>query len=89
MRRCIDHSMHCAAFHFIKALGVPSQVTQTGKRKRSRKTGKSADEDNDADDADDLEDNDADDGDEEKDLDDIDIGISMGVDASADDVEAM
>ena len=72
--------MHRAAFHFIKALGVPSRVTRTGKHKHSRKTGKSADEDNDAEDN--AEDND---GDEEND----DIGISMDVDASADDVEAM
>jgi hypothetical protein len=77
--------MHRAAFHFIKALGVPSRVTRTGKRKRSRKTA-GADEDNDVEDDDDVEDND---GDEEKDDSDIDIGIAMDVDASADDVEAM
>jgi hypothetical protein len=73
--------MHRAAFHFIKALGVPSRVTRTGKRKRSQKTGKSADEDDDAEDDDDADD------DEEKD--DIDISMGQGVDASADDVEAM
>jgi hypothetical protein len=82
--------MHRAAFHFIKALGVPPRVT--GKRKRSRKGA----EDDDVADGDgdegaekdvNAEDNDADGvGDEE---DDPDIDLSMDVDASSNDAEAM
>ena len=73
--------MHRAAFHFIKALGVPSRVT--GKRKRSRKDAENGDDEND----DGTEDDDtAKIGDEE---DDADIDISMDVDASANDAEAM
>ena len=73
--------MHRAAFHFIKALGVPSRVT--GKRKRSRKDAENGDDEND----DGTEDDDAAKiGDEE---DDADIDISMDVDASANDAEAM
>ena len=83
MGRCIDHLMHCVAFHFIKALGVPSRVT--GKGKRSQKGGA---EDVDGDDSD----GDGNIGDKEKDDeegDDMDIDISMNADASADDAEAM
>jgi hypothetical protein len=72
--------MHRAAFHFIKALGVPSRVT--GKRNRSRK-GAGVDEgvlDAEDDDTGGI-------GDEE--TDDIDIDISIDIDASADDKEAM
>ena len=78
MGRCIDHSMHCAAFHFIKALGVPSRVTRTGKRKRTQNAADDAagDVENDVDDEETLED-------------DTDIDISMDVDASADDTEGM
>ena len=75
--------MHRAAFHFIKALGVPSRVT--GKGKRSQKGGA---EDVDGDDSD----GDGNIGDKEKDdeeEDDMDIDISMNADASADDAEAM
>ena len=78
MGRCIDHSMHHAAFHFIKALGVPSQVI--GKCKRSWK---GAEDDTNNDDA---EEDDVEKDDEE---DEADIDISMDIDASADDVEAM
>jgi len=28
VNRCIDHSMHCAAYHFIKSLHIPS-LTKT------------------------------------------------------------
>src|SRR5712691_6371946 len=68
--RCIDHSMHRAAFHFVRELSVPS--TRKGKYK-------SRTEDADGDDA-------------EGDLmgdDNPDIDISMDIDASADDAEAM
>ena len=34
--RCIDHSMHRAAYHFIKAFGVPSLTNS--KRKLAKKT---------------------------------------------------
>ena len=84
--------MHRAAFHFIKALGVPSRVT--GKRKHSQKGAK---------DDIDIGDKEADDsgniGDEVDDIgniqvgdervDDSDIDRSMDVDASANDAEAM
>ena len=73
--------MHRAAFHFIKALGVPSRVT--GKRKRSRKDGENGDDENN----DGTEDDDtAKIGEEE---DGADIDISMDIDASANDAEAM
>ena len=71
--------MHRAAYHFIKALGVPSQVTRTGKHKLSQKGA----EDDDAD----AEDGDA--GNVVDDEDDANIDTSMDVDASADDAEAM
>ena len=76
--KCIDHLMHHAAFHFIKALGVPSQVTQTGKRKHTQK---GAEDDNDPKDDDPKDDDNK--------TDDTDINVSMDVDASADDAEAM
>ena len=66
--------MHRAAFHFIKALGVPSRVT--GKRKRSQKDAEGADGDDDKEEED-----------EEEDVTDIDT--SMDADASADNAEAM
>ena len=80
--------MHRAAFHFIKVLGVLSQVT--GKCKRSRKDVGNGDDENE-------EENGNDDGaegdetakiedDEEEDTD---IDISMDADASANDAEAM
>ena len=79
--------MHRAAFHFIKALGVPSQVTRTGKHKRTQK---GAEDDDDEAEDDDAEVDDAKDNDEETDdTDDTDLDVSMDVDASADDVEAM
>jgi hypothetical protein len=72
--------MHRAAFHFIRALGVPSRVT--GKRKRSQK-GADSEDDDDAENDDDAEA-------EDEDTDDSnDIDTLMDVDASADDVEAM
>ena len=72
--------MHRAAFHFIKALNVPSQVI--GKHKHLRK---GAEDDGDisnkeADDIDNI-------GNEE--VDNINIDTSMEVDASANDMEAM
>jgi hypothetical protein len=77
--------MHRAAFHFIKALGVPSRVT--GKRKRSQKDAENGDDEND-DATDATEGNDtAKIGDKEED--DADIDISMDVEASANDAEAM
>ena len=69
--------MHCAPYHFIKALGVPSQVTRTGKCKQSQKG---------------AEDDDAEDGDVENVVDDEedgDIDTSLDVNASSDDAEAM
>jgi hypothetical protein len=75
--------MHRAAFHFIKALGVPSRVTRTGKRKRTQNAAE-------------VDDAELEDGDAENDVDDeemlevdTDIDISMDVDASADDAEGM
>jgi hypothetical protein len=57
--------MHRAAFHFIKALGVPSRVTRTGKHKRSQKSAVLEDASgasDDAEDAEDAEDENAEDG---------------------------
>ena len=67
--------MHRAAFHFIKALGVPSRVTQTAKPKHSQK-GAEEDDDNIYDDkeVDDI-DGDGDIGDEKADDPDIDSDI--------------
>jgi hypothetical protein len=88
--------MHRAAFHFIKALGVPSWVT--GKRKHSQK---GAEEDDNASDiygdkeVDDIESNideediDIDGNIGDKEVDDADLATSMDVEASASDVEAM
>ena len=73
--------MHRAAFHFIKALGVPSWVT--GKRKRWKDDENGDDENDDGTEGNDT----AKIGDEEKD--DGDVDISMDIDASADDTEAM
>ena len=70
--------MHRAAFHFIKALSVPSQVTWTGKRKCTQKGAE--DDDNPKDD---------DPKDDDNETDNTDINVSMDVDASADNVEAM
>jgi len=56
--------MHCAAYHFIKALGIKSLT-----RKRQRKGGAEDDEENEDDEAD--------------------VDVSMEIEASADDVEAM
>ena len=60
--RCIDHSMHRAAYHFINALGISSLS-----RKRKRNQGAEDDEEDDE----------------------GDIDVSMDIEASADDVEAM
>ena len=48
--RCIDHSMHRAAYHFIQALGMPSMAKI--KRKVSRKKGEVDDEEESDDDED-------------------------------------
>jgi hypothetical protein len=75
--RCIDHSMHRAAYHFIKALDVPS-LTRTKRNLRIVARENIDDEDGD-------EWSDA----ENVDNDDEDINTSTDVDASPDDVEAM
>jgi hypothetical protein len=75
LRRCIDHAMHRAAYHFIKALGIPSI---SKKRTKAR-----AKDDNDGDKVDD-------DQEEDGQVDDnADIDVSMDIEASADDPEAM
>jgi hypothetical protein len=75
--RCIDHSMHRAAYHFIKALSIPSLMTT----KRNFRTAACNINDEDGDGWSDTE-NIADDDEE-------DISTSMDIDASPDDVEAM
>ena len=65
--------MHRAAFHFIKALGVPSREARTSKHKRTQN----------ADEVDNTEG-----GDTENDVND-DIDVSMDIDASTDDAEGM
>ena len=47
LNRCIDHSMHRAAFHFIKALGIPSLM----KTKKTLRTRTAEDDDMEAEDA--------------------------------------
>lgn len=69
--------MHRAAYHFIKALGVPSLMKT--KRKLTRKGGAEDEEDNEADGQDD----------EGEGEDEADIDVSLDVEASADDAEAM
>jgi hypothetical protein len=78
--RCIDHSMHRAAYHFIKALSVPS-LTTTKRNFRTAACENLNINDEDGDGWSDTE-NVADDDEE-------DISTSMDVDASPDDVEAM
>ena len=77
--RCIDHLMHRAAYHFIKALSVPSRMTT--KRRISCKGAEDDEDDNNnekvEEEVDEVED--------END----DIDISTDVDASADDAIAM
>ena len=75
--RCIDHSMHRAAYHFIKALGIPS--LSTTKRKVH-----TSEQDEDDDGRESEMDEDEDEEEEEEDVD-----VSLEVDAAADDVEAM
>ena len=70
--RCINHSMHRAAYHFIKAFGVPSLTNS--KRKLAKKTP-------DAQETPEVEVGNEDDG--------GDIDVSLEIDATADDAEAM
>ena len=76
--------MHQAAYHFIRALGVPSMAKI--KRKVSRRSGDA--ENRTEDDNDNGEDEDKDKDDEDDD-DDTDIDVSMAIEADADDAEAM
>ena len=93
--------MYHVAFHFIKALGVPSWVTQMAKPKHSQKGAEDDDDDiygdKEVDDIDgdgDIGDEKADDPDIDSDIDNeevdgINIGMSMDVNALASDAEAM
>jgi hypothetical protein len=65
--------MHRAAYHFIKALGIPSLT------KRKRKRGADADDDEVANDS----------GAENEDDDEADVDVSMDIEADADDADAM
>ncbi len=67
--RCIDHSMHLAAYHFIKALGISSLI----RKRQQRKQGTEDDEE----------------AGEEEEEDEADVDVSMDIEASADDAEAM
>src|SRR6266542_161342 len=74
-KRCIDHSMHRAAYHFLNALHIPSLM----KMKRAFRAGeesKNGEEEEDDDDDDDDED-------------DEDVDVSTNIEALADDVMAM
>ena len=73
--RCIDHSMHRAAYHFIKALGIPSSMVS------KRKLTKTHEDDGNID-KDETEE-------VEVEEDEADIDVSMDIDASADDADAM
>ena len=75
--------MHRAAYHFIKALGIPS----LRKTKKTLKTWV-AESDHDME-AENLENDDDDDEDADEDVNDADVDVSMDLKASADDLEAM
>ena len=75
LSRCIDHSMHRAAYHFIKALGIPS-LTKT-----RRKTSQGSADDENPNGVIQAKDNEGED--------EADINTSIDIDASADDAEAM
>src|SRR5258705_8791820 len=66
--RCIDHSMHRAAYHFIKALGISSLTRKRQRRKQGAEDDEEADE-------------------EEED--EADVDVSMDIEATADNAEAM
>lgn len=74
--------MHCAAYHFIKVLGIPSLM----KTKKALKTRTAENDDHDMEaeivEDEDLEDDNAED-------DNADIDVLMELEASADDPEAM
>ena len=75
--RCIDHSMHCAAYYFIRELSV----SLTRRRYTKSKTLVNDEDDLDINLTEPEDDLDADD--------DADIDTLMNIEASADDVEAM
>ena len=71
MHRCVDHSIHQATYHFIKALGIPSLMKTPKKTLRMW-----AAEDDDDMEAENLE--------EDTEDDDVDVDILMDLEASAD-----
>jgi hypothetical protein len=74
--------MHRAAYHFIRALGVPSMAKTKGKLSKGK--GRNREESNNEVPDNDEEMNGDEDGDEEEDVD-----VSTAVEADADDLEAM
>jgi len=72
--------MHRAAYHFIRALGVPS-ITVTKPKISQRKGGESNDDNN--------ADNNNNDSNNDNDNDDADIDVSIAIEADADDAKAM
>ena len=81
--------MHRAAYHFIRALGVPSMAKIKGKI--SQRKGKNRAESNDNDNEGEMENREqVDNVDEDEDLEDLeDVDVSMAIEADVEDLEAM
>ena len=71
--RCIDHSMHRAAYHFIKALSI-SSLTSTKSKLHTAEKDQDGPGDGDGDESEMLYD---------------DVNVSLKIEAAADDVKAM
>ena len=82
--------MHRAAYHFIRALGVPSIAKIKGKlsQKKGKKRAKSNDSDNEDDNEREVGNSEDPNLDEDK-VDEEDVDVSMAIEADADDLEAM
>jgi len=80
--------MHRAAYHFIKALGIPAlmKTKKTLQTRAAKNNGDVEDEDAQEEDA---QEEDAQEEEEEEEEDEADIDVSMDLEASADDLEAM
>jgi hypothetical protein len=86
--RCIDHSMHRAAYHFIRAIGVPSMTKIKHKVSKRKGKDREVDEPNDNEDASEHNNEDKPE-DKDDDSEDVAIDVSMAIEADADDPEAM
>jgi hypothetical protein len=80
--------MHRAAYHFIRALGVPSMAKMKGKLSQGKGKDRESNNDVNADNDNNERDNNDEDVDHDDD-DDDDVDVSMAIEADAEDVEAM